>query len=396
MHILHLNDTSRVSGGVEVYLQDLIAGLGDLGVSTTLAHGSGERAAFPDTRRLPFLSEAALVPRRDEAYSQMAETLAELKPSAVHIHNIQNINAMAACVDAVPTFLHLHDYRYVCPASNFFYRASGTTCHLSPGAHCLWHAAVSRCLTPRPHIALRYLQRVRWVIANSSRFSGIFTNSNHVRGRLCAAGVAPERVEVLPFFCSFGVPDEPAVPQVPPYVLFVGRLREYKGIDDFVGCVARLPKGVRGVMIGDVTPDTSMHIMGKAQALGCGDRLELRPWTSRADIRDVMSRASLTVFPSIWDEPFGLVGLESQTLGVPVVAYDTGGVRDWLVDGLTGYCVPARDIAALAAAAERVLSNPELRAEMGRNGMERSASLFTRASHLSRLMARYETACGHR
>jgi glycosyltransferase involved in cell wall biosynthesis len=393
MRILHLNDTSRVVGGVEVYLQDLFAGLAERGVSATLGHGSGDGTEFATTRRLPFLSEAVLVPRRDEAYSRMSHTLSELKPSAVHVHNIQNINAIAACVDAVPTFLHLHDYRYVCPASNFYYRASGTSCPLSPGVHCLWHAAVSRCLTPRPHVALRYLQRVRWVIANSHRFAGIFTNSNHVRDRLCAAGVAPGSVEVLHYFCSFNVPDAPASPQSPPYVLFVGRFREYKGVGDFIECVARLSNGVRGVMIGDVTPETSESVYKKAEALGCRGRLELRAWTSRPDIRDAIAHASLTVFPSIWDEPFGLVGLESQTLGVPVVAYDTGGIRDWLIDGVTGYCVPTRDVAGLATAAERVLQNPDVRAEMAVNGMQQTTSRFTRAGHLSRLLARYQTAC---
>lgn len=393
MHILHLNDTSQVAGGVEVYLQDLFAELAGHGVRNTLGHGNGDGTGFSASRRLPFLSKAVLWPKHDDSYRQMAQVLAEVKPSVVHIHNIQNVNAIAACLDSVPTFLHLHDYRYVCPASNFFYRATSTNCQLSPGVHCLWHAAASRCLTPRPQIALRYLHRVRWVLANSSRFAGIFSNSNHVRDRLCAAGVSRSHVEVLHYFCSFEVPNEAAAPQVPPYVLFVGRFREYKGIGDFVECLSRLPASIKGVMIGDITPETARPMMDKADQLHCGNRLELRPWTSRADVREAIWRASVTIFPSIWDEPFGLVGLESQTLGVPVVAYDTGGIRDWLGDGITGYSVPVRDVGALAVGAERLLGDPELRAAMGRRGMERSAIDFTRSGHVSRLLTRYQSAC---
>lgn len=62
---------------------------------------------------------------------------------------------------------------------------------------------------------------------------------------------------------------------------------------------------------------------------------------------DLMSRAACVVVPSLWPEPFGLVALEAQRLGTPVVASRVGGLAELVDDGKTGILVPPGDVQAL-------------------------------------------------
>ena len=79
----------------------------------------------------------------------------------------------------------------------------------------------------------------------------------------------------------------------------------------------------------------------------------VHPGVPRAALWEIMARAAVVVCPSRWDEPFGLAAAEAQACGTPVVAFRRGGLSEVIVDGVTGWLVPADDIAALAEAVAR-------------------------------------------
>jgi glycosyltransferase involved in cell wall biosynthesis len=70
-------------------------------------------------------------------------------------------------------------------------------------------------------------------------------------------------------------------------------------------------------------------------------------YLSKSDVRQAYSDSYLLVFPSLWDEPFGLVPLESMACGCPVVAYGSGGVPETVVNGLNGRLVLTGDYSQL-------------------------------------------------
>jgi glycosyltransferase involved in cell wall biosynthesis len=78
--------------------------------------------------------------------------------------------------------------------------------------------------------------------------------------------------------------------------------------------------------------------------------LEIHPWLSPLQRDEVMRSGTILVLPSTWPEPFGLVGLEAARLGVPTVAFDVGGVREWLIPSRTGLLATAPSPESLAAA----------------------------------------------
>jgi glycosyltransferase involved in cell wall biosynthesis len=112
-----------------------------------------------------------------------------------------------------------------------------------------------------------------------------------------------------------------------------------------------------------------------ADRLGLASRVEFKGDFPRA--AELYPEASLVVLPSLWAEPFGLVGPEAMAHGIPVVASRVGGVPEWLTDGETGFLVEPKDVDALAARINTLLGDPSLAERLGRNAREEAARRFT-------------------
>ena len=99
----------------------------------------------------------------------------------------------------------------------------------------------------------------------------------------------------------------------------------------------------------------------------------------------MLAGSRVLALPSLWQEPFGLAGLEALASGVPVVASAVGGIPSWLADGEGGLLVPGGDPQALAAALRRVLEGGELSTRLAAQG-PRVAARFTVDRHLELLL----------
>ena len=97
---------------------------------------------------------------------------------------------------------------------------------------------------------------------------------------------------------------------------------------------------------------------------------------------DFYKRIDVAVFPSMWQEPFGLVGIEAMAYARPVVAFDVGGVRQWLKDGKNGIIVPERNTTLFASALDKLAQNPSLVKSLGENGRDFVRTNFTRENFL--------------
>ena len=98
--------------------------------------------------------------------------------------------------------------------------------------------------------------------------------------------------------------------------------------------------------------------------LGLGEVVTFLGKRAQETLPDYYVAADVVVMPSLY-ESFGMVALEAMACGTPVVASQVGGLAYLVRDGETGYLVPDRDPAELADRLSRLLSNPQLRAQMG-------------------------------
>ena len=157
-------------------------------------------------------------------------------------------------------------------------------------------------------------------------------------------------------------------------LLFVGRLQPLKAPDVLLRAAARLAETdpelgrrlqvvVVGAPSGSGVADP-LVLTRLANELGIADRVRFEPPASRTRLADFYTAADLTVVPS-YNESFGLVALESQACGVPVVAAAVGGLRTAVQDGRTGRLVDGHATDDWASALGSLLHEPRRRVELG-------------------------------
>jgi len=147
----------------------------------------------------------------------------------------------------------------------------------------------------------------------------------------------------------------------PPVIMFAGQLIRGKGVDLMLRALARINKKYHALIVGD--GKDMEFLKDLASKLGIADKVEFTGWQN--DISKFWDKADIAVFPSRWQEPFGLTGIEAFAHKVPVIAFDVGGVNEWLYHGKNGLLVPSKDITTLFVELEYLLGSHETAEKMG-------------------------------
>jgi len=114
---------------------------------------------------------------------------------------------------------------------------------------------------------------------------------------------------------------------------------------------------------------------------------------SRDDVPQLMSKAQCFVLVSNW-EGFPISILEAMRAGLPVIATDVGGIRESVVDGVTGYLIPRGQKERLAERLQQIIDNNVLRVKLGQNARERFINNFTVQHMLAKTISIYEELIG--
>ncbi|MGB0578227.1 MAG: glycosyltransferase family 4 protein [Limisphaerales bacterium] len=390
MKILHVHDHLEFCGGAETYLLNVVQELEKAGHEQSFAYADGNPDLAPRSHHVPSLVSAVRTGSREsgEAIKRIAK---KERPDIIHFHNIYDTGAFEGAFQSAPTMFTSHGFGHLCPATSFYFRRTREICQRSCGPMCFPTTALKHCLSPRPRTAMAYYRRVKWFHKQRNRYAHVVGPSQSVVDRYVKAGYPADRVSSVPYFCPIDVAVEPARAPEKPTVLFIGRLVDIKGADFFVQAVAKLPKDVQATMIGNFDEARTRQFDQLARSAGCREQITFLPWVDRDGIREVYEKTTLLVFPSICPETLGIVGLEAMANGVPVVAADVGGVREWLLPDKTGVLVPPKDPQALADGIKRILDSPEIRKEYGLNGMQLIREKFSVSTHLNKLVGIYQS-----
>ena len=305
-------------------------------------------------------------------------------PDVAHVHQVDDPGLVRILRERAPVLVSVHGYSACTSGVHYF--KPGEECMRAHGLGC-WpnlllrgcaHENNPRRLPPNYRQASRSLQSLRecdLAIAYSS------ATDRHLQ----INGI--ERRAQVPLFTTL-VPATGSGHEQRRRVVFAGRVVAPKGVGILLQAVSTLDSEL--VVCGDGWRLGEMREL--AAKLGIAERVRFTGWLAPEDLAREIAEASVVAMPSLWPEPFGLGGVEAFEAGRPVVASLTGGIRDWLEDGVNGLAVAPGDAAALARALEELLADPERQRSLGEAGREMAAARFTRERHVQELLGAYERA----
>jgi glycosyltransferase involved in cell wall biosynthesis len=371
-------------GGVAAHVKESAAALAHHGLRVLVLAARCE----PDETvpGITVYQNPQLFNRRASTSARLGEVMS-LRPEIVHFHQFADPELLTAMRRTAPVLISAHEY--VACTSGVYFFAPGEECTRAHGLGCVPNlmargcAHTSQLRHPR-HLPHSYRKATRTVDA-LNRCDLAISYSGAVDRHLAANGVTPRRV--IPLFSTL-VPKRGSGHADRRRVVFAGRVVALKGIDVLIRAA--------------VSVDAEFVICGSgrgldrvrrlAQRLGVEARVRFTGWLAPGQLADELANASVVVLPSLWPEPFGLVGIEALASGRPVIASSTGGIPDWLEDGVTGLSVPPGDELALVRALDELLADPDRQLAMGVAGSKMVATRFSRDRHLTALLEAYRSA----
>ena len=389
MNILHINTHSTRKGGAEVYLLDVIQRLSARGHTCHLAYAEDRPEELISSIRIPSIGKTGNFSPLDDAH-RLSEFIKTREPDLIHLHGLWNLSVIKLCLSAKPCLMTTHDYRWLCPDSKFYWKRPQAECKRKAGWSCAAMTLSKKCLTPNPLRAFPHLSRIIGFKGLLPKMKAVISPSHAAAERVKAEGYDGSRLHRLPYYCGIPCAATPRPNPNTKRICFIGRIAPYKGLQYFLKALAALPQDVEGWIMGDVTGIKGTQITQDAQSLGCEQRIKLIPWGDQRGVEERLKQVSILIFPSIWPETLGIIGLEAMAQGVPVIGCDIGGVRDWLKHEETGFLCEPKSHEQIVEYASKLLSDNHRMLQMGQQGIRHVSENFQPDTHLNKLVGIYE------
>ncbi len=356
-------------GGVGSYVPRFLAALKKAGHEISVFHddpaAASRRFEWPCSYVQGFNGKYRKLNEKNPQAEQVLEMLKKGAPDLVHVQDCNNFYLEARVRENFPAVKTLHVYDF-CPTGNKFHFALNKCCSHPTGPACLARMVYKRCtLSKRPQVMLAEYSRAAEANKNNRGYRRLITASEYVRAQALATGYPAEQVSVVPYFVE-PVPASAQPAEEPPVFAFAGRLEREKGMDLLLRAAAQVSEDFRLLVAGDGGERKRLEKM--ARSLGLGEKVVFSGWLDEEALREVYRRIRFLVIPSAWPEPFGICGIESLSHEKPVLAFRTGGIPEWLEDGVSGFLVPPGDTKIMAEKISELLAEPQKAAAMGARG----------------------------
>ena len=392
MKILQINDFYHKTGGTEIYIDRITKKLKELGHDISLLFG------VPRPSDAEVIScNGIFVPDIHISGNRMIinstiEMIKKEKFEIVYLHNIFNPIFMGALREVIPVIKFVHDHRFYCLSGEKYLSKIKRICPFSyHPLRCFLMAYLTNCASRNPVRLLKRISQCGSALSQSKNFDGIVVFSQSVKKYLYENKIENEKIAVINHFASSNSSN--AEKRDASMLLYAGRISREKGVDYMLKAVAGLKMDYKLVIAGDgyYLP----NIKKLADKLGISEKIKFAGWLTEIELNDYYKRAAALIFPSLWPEPFGISGIEAMAHGMPVIAFNTGAVSEWLIDKETGFLVKPEDIIEMRKKIELFLKNTKLAHDMGIRGRELVEKQFTIEKHIKNLLIATSEAVKH-
>ena len=387
MRLLYVHDKFGALGGAEANILATAEELRRRGWQVGLLHGprtvkqeAAWEQVFPAT--FPLASPAgagAGAPRNYSGSPAAVEAgLTAFQPDLVFLHNLADLSLLEALLrSGLPLVKMVHDHALYCMRASKYNYLTRRVCARPASPFCVFPCGgfLARAQDgPLPVRWVSYAAKAREIKLNR-RIRHLVVATQFMKQELLRNGFEPERIEVhAPVPRRLGLPARSSLSSRN-LIVYSGQVTRGKGVDVLLQALALVREPFECVVFGD--GNFRVHCERLCQKLGLGKRVAFRGFVSPEEIARSYEEASIGLMSSVWPEPFGAAGLEAMQYGLPVVAFDAGGIREWLSDGFNGYLVPWMDRRLYAARVDALLRDKALARALGEAGRQTVAQFFS-------------------
>ncbi len=377
-HILHIFNRYQKFGGEEACFNAFTETLSPIAQVTPFVYSTDElfqsnHGAFTKLRYML---------HNTEVEQRLKKCLSENRFDAWIIHN--TFPAMSPCVyelamqQDAPIIHYMHNYRPAC-LNGLFYR-NETPCYLCKNGSFL-HGIIHSCWRGNPifsTLAAVTLSKTRKMGA-WKKLSAYVAVSNRQGQLLIESGIPENKIRTIPHFIktsNFSVPESARK-----NILFTGRLSPEKGVMQLVQAWKKInPK------------DRTLYIMGEGPLRQKLERfiaanelssVKLTGFIPHHEQKNIWDTCGLTVIPSLCEETFGMVALESWQHGAPVIVTPMGGLPELITEEETGWVTGNTSLNALIETLQLALKHENRWQDMGRNGCRQSEKNYSAETWLN-------------
>ena len=311
--------------------------------------------------------------------------LETFRPDVVYIHKWEDLPTLRYLLETgLPIVRMVHDHDTYCLRSYRYNVFTREVCHRPATPYC-----IVPCLAPIkrnreggfPFRWASYLNKLEEIKLNR-RFNRHLVVTRYMRDELLLNGFDGSKIEIFPPVPRPGRQLRSRFSDRN-LILFAGQIIRGKGVDVLLQALAKVKAPFEAVILGDGNQRATCEAL--AQKLGLSGRVHFKGFIPQEELVAYYEDTSVVVVPSVWPEPIATIGLEVMRYALPVVAFDAGGIGDWLHDGKNGYLVPWMNTDIFAARLDTLLADKALARQMGEHGLELVSREYDFENYISRL-----------
>ncbi|MBA4150229.1 MAG: glycosyltransferase family 4 protein [Verrucomicrobia bacterium] len=309
--------------------------------------------------------------KEEDNPSIVEAALRDFAPDVVYVHKMADLDVIEPLVKSgLPLVRMVHDHDIYCMRSYKYFYFSRKICTRAAGLHCLFSCGAFIAKNHGAGFPLKYqsYSEKRREIELNKAFDRMVVVTHYMRDELLGNGFAEERIEIHAPVPHMAEADFTSNFSDRNLIIFAGQIIRGKGVDILLESLALVQTPFECIILG--AGSHRAYCEKLCRKLRLQDRVQFRGFIPQEELKTYYRECSVFAISSVWPEPFATVGVEVMRYAIPVVAFDAGGIRDWLHDGFNGYLVPWMDREAYANRLDRLLQDKALARQMGENGRE--------------------------
>ncbi|HSX42193.1 MAG TPA: glycosyltransferase family 4 protein [Candidatus Saccharimonadales bacterium] len=306
---------------------------------------------WPDAKRYSDLSDVEISDLYIAFLSSIIDAVEDFKPDVIHVHHSSILTWIASYIKGIY-------------AINYIVSEHGTS---------VMAASIDSRYFALTRDALQRAEYVIPVSGDTKRwFLKVFGRKFDWKTRIITGGIDlktyPKNGPITAIEKKYQLKNKKVV-------LFSGKLTKIKGVEYLIKAAPKIHGHI--FIMGDGEERKNLEALAKKHNITNVHFLGYFDKSQTDELKMFYRRADVVVFPSVWDEPLGLVALEAMASSTPVVASNKGGIPLAVKNGYNGFLVRARSSSQIAEAVNKILDNPELQAKFGENARKTAEEKFS-------------------